>query len=266
MSDKPIIIITGASSGIGEASARLFASRGYRLSLAARRFERLKSLADEIQQRGGEALPVTTDVSNLDEIHNLVEVTLDRFGQIDVLVNNAGFGRLNWLEELNPSEDIEAQVKVNVLAVVQMTRAVLPHMIARRSGHVINMASLASFIATPTYSVYAACKFAVRGFTESLRREVGVHGIKVTGIYPGAVNTEFTQHTGSKRKTGIGTPKALRMDAEHVARAVLSAVQRPRRSIILPWYMRFAILANALFPGVVDRIIEARFVKPEREL
>jgi short-subunit dehydrogenase len=266
MSDQPVILITGASSGIGEASARLFASRGFRLSLAARRFERLKSLADEIRMGGGDALPVRTDVSNLDEIHNLAETTLEHFGRIDVLVNNAGFGRLNWLEDLKPLEEIEAQIEVNLLAVIQMTRQVLPHMIAQRSGHIINMASLASFIATPTYSVYAACKFAVRGFTESLRREVSVHGIKVTGIYPGAVNTEFTQHTGHKRKTGLGTPKALRLDAEQVAQAVLSAVQRPRQAIILPSYMRFVILANALFPGIVDRIIEARFVRPERGL
>jgi uncharacterized protein len=266
MTDQPVILITGASSGIGEACARLLAHQGYRLSLAARRLERLHGLAEELQQGEGGILTVRADVCHLDEIQELVERTLQHFGQIDILLNNAGFGRLNWLEELKPVEDIEAQLKVNVLAVVQMTREVLPHMIARRSGHIINMASLASFIATPTYSVYAASKHAVRGFTESLRREVGVHGIRVTGIYPGAVNTEFTQHTGHKRKTGLGTPKGLRLDAEQVAHSVLSAIRRPRRAVILPGYMRFVILGNALFPGIVDRIIEARFVRPERGL
>jgi len=264
MTNQPVILITGASSGIGAACARLFASHGYRLSLAARRSDRLEALAKEIQQVGGEVLTVTADVSNLDEIYRLLEVTLERFGQIDVLINNAGFGRLNWLEKLNPIEDIEAQLKVNVLAVVQMSRAVLPHMIERRAGHIINMASIASYIATPTYSVYAASKHAVRGFTDSLRREVSVHGIYVTGIYPGAVRTEFSLHTGARRKTGIGTPNAIRMEADDVARAVLSAVQRPRRAIILPWYMRFAIWMNALFPGILDRMIEKRFVRPER--
>jgi uncharacterized protein len=264
MTDQPVILITGASSGIGAACARLFANQGYLLSLAARRSDRLGMLAEEIQPAGAEVLMVTADVSNLDEIYKLVEVTVERFGQIDVLLNNAGFGRLNWLENLNPLEDIEAQLKVNVLAVVQMTRAVIPHMIERQAGHIINMASIASFIATPTYSVYAASKHAVRGFTDSLRREVGVHGIHVTGIYPGAVKTEFSLHTGARRKTGIGTPNALRLEAEDVARAVLSAVQRPRRTIILPWTMRFAVWMNALFPGIVDRMIESRFVKPER--
>lgn len=264
MTDQPVILISGASSGIGAACARLFASHGYRLSLAARRTERLEILAKEIQQVGGEVLTVTADVSNLDEIHRLVEVTLERFGQIDILLNNAGFGRLNWLENLKPLEDIEVQLKVNVLAVVQLTRAVLPHMIERRAGHIINMASIASFIATPTYSVYAASKHAVRGFTDSLRREVGVHGIHVTGIYPGAVRTEFSLHTGARRKTGIGTPNAIRLQADDVAQVVLSAVQRPRRVIIMPWYMRLVIWMNALFPGIIDKMIESRFVRPER--
>lgn len=264
MTDQPVILITGASSGIGEACARLFSRQGYRLSLAARRIERLKALTQEIQENGGEALPVATDVTNLDELQNLVEVTLERFGQIDVLLNNAGFGRLKWLDELGPVEDIEPQIQVNILAVIQMTRLILPHMIERHCGHIVNMGSIASFMATPTYSVYAASKFAVRGFTESLRREVAINGIRVTGIYPGAVKTEFTQHTGSNRKTGIRTPEALRLSADDVARAVFSTVKRPRRALILPWYMRFVIWGNAMFPGIYDWIITKRFVEPER--
>jgi NADP-dependent 3-hydroxy acid dehydrogenase YdfG len=112
---SPVILITGASSGIGAATARLFARHGYRLVLAARRMERLQSLADEIHAQGGQALPVRADVSRLEDIHCLVDTTLQEYGQIDILFNNAGFGRLNWLESLEPHQDIQAQIEVNLL-------------------------------------------------------------------------------------------------------------------------------------------------------
>lgn len=266
MSISPVMLITGASSGIGEATARLFGRQGYRLALAARRLQRLEALADEIQSQGGQALPVAADVSNLADIERLVRSVLDYYGQIDLLFNNAGFGRLDWLENLHPIDDIEAQLRVNLLGTVWTTRAVLPHMVARRKGHIINMASLAGLIATPTYTIYAASKFAVRGFTEALRREVGVYGIQVSGIYPGGVSTEFTQHTGARRKSGITTPAALRLNPEDVARAVLSLARRPRRALILPAPMRAAVWLNTLFPALVDWMIERRFTRLERGL
>ncbi|MCJ7657703.1 MAG: SDR family oxidoreductase, partial [Anaerolineales bacterium] len=199
MSSSPAIIITGASSGIGAATARIFADRGYRVTLAARRLERLEALAQEIKSAGGEALSVATDVTQLNDIRNLVQTTLNEFGQIDVLFNNAGFGRLDWLENLDPVKDIEAQFRVNLLGVILTAQAVVPHMIERCAGHIINMGSIAGLVATPTYTVYSASKFAVRGFTEALRREVGIYGVKVSGIYPGGVATEFSQHTGARR-------------------------------------------------------------------
>jgi NADP-dependent 3-hydroxy acid dehydrogenase YdfG len=258
------MIVTGASSGIGEATARLFASHGYRVVLAARRIERLAALAEDIRLAGGEALPVETDVSHLQEIHRLVQVVLDEYGQIDVLFNNAGFGRLDWFDRLDPLQDIEAMVKVNLLGMMQTARVVLPHMIERGSGHIINMSSIAGFIATPTYTVYAATKYAIRGFTDSLRREVRIWGIHVSGIYPGAVNTEFTEHTGGKRKTGIRTPVRLRLTSEQVAQGVYSLVQRPRRALIQPWMMVPPIWLTVLFPGLSDRIMEWAFVRRER--
>jgi short-subunit dehydrogenase len=265
MSDRPVIIITGASSGIGEAAARLFAREGYRVALGARRVERLIALADEIESNGGEALPMGTDCIRHIDIKNLVAATLDRFGQIDVLLNNAGFGRLGWLEKLDPVNDVEEQIEVNLIGAIQMAQAVLPPMIDRRSGTIVNMASMASYIATPTYSVYAASKFALRGFTEALRREVGVYGIRVIAIYPGGVKTEFSEHTGAKRKTGLTTPAKLKLSPEDVAREVLRAVRNPRRGIIMPWPMRFAAWGNMLFPGLVDWLIERNFTRKERE-
>jgi len=266
MSNQPVILVTGASSGIGEAAARLFAREGYRVSLGARRLERLQTLAQEIEAAGGQSLAVQADLAKLEDIQTLVRSTLDHFGQVDVLLNNAGFGRLKWLEDLNPVDDVQAQLQINLIATILVAREVLPHMIDRRSGHIINMASLGGYVATPTYTVYSASKFGVRGFTEALRREVGVFGIRVSGIYPGSVRTEFKSHTGARRKTGRTTPENLRLDSEEVAQAVLSVVRHPRRELIIPWQMRLSVWMNILFPGIVDRIIENRFTRLERDL
>jgi short-subunit dehydrogenase len=264
MVNPPVILVTGASSGIGEATARLFGQSGYRVALAARRRERLEAVADAIRAEGSQALPVAADLTRLEDIQNLVQTTLDHFGQIDVLFNNAGFGRLNWLEKLDPVKDIEEQLNLNLIALIQTTREVLPSMLAHRSGHIVNMSSIAGLVATPTYSVYAAGKFAVRGFSEALRREVGVFGIRVSVIYPGGVRTEFAEHAGIQRKTRKTTPVSLRLEPEEVARAVLSVVRRPRRGVIIPWPMRFAVWFNLLFPGIGDWIVERRFTRPER--
>lgn len=263
---KPVIIITGASSGIGEATARVFGANGYRVVLAARRLDRLEALKTDIEAKGGAALALETDVSSADGLQTMVDKTLAAYGQIDILFNNAGFGRTKWLEEMDPEKDIAAQIQVNLTGVIQATRAVLPHMIARKSGHIINMCSLAGFVATPTYTVYAATKFGVRGFSDALRREVGVWGIKVSALYPGGVSTEFGSHMQAERKTKIKTPKALLLTGDDVARAILSAARRPVRARILPGISKVGVWFASAFPGFNDWIIERTFTKPERGL
>ncbi len=265
MEKDPVAMVTGASSGIGAATARLFASHGYRTVLAARRFQRLEALAEEIQAAGGQSIAIETDVSQWSSIQALARETLDRFGQVDVLVNNAGLGRIGWLEELDPIEDIAAQIQVNLIGLIQLSHTILPHMIARRQGHIINMISLAGLVATPTYSIYAASKFGVRGFSNALRREVGVWGIQVSAIYPGAVTTEFTEHAGIHRKTGITTPKSLRLSAEEVAQAIYGLVNRPRRSLVIPRKMIWLVWLAQVLPGFADWFIQRRFVFPERK-
>jgi short-subunit dehydrogenase len=264
LSQSPVILITGASSGIGAAVARLFCQRGWCAVLAARRTGRLEELVREIQAVGAEAISVPTDVAEVDQLRQLVQAALDRFGRIDVLFNNAGFGRLDWLENLDLQAGIASQVGVNLTASIQLSGLVLPHMIARHRGIIINMSSLAGWVGTPTYSVYAASKFGMRGFTEALRREVRVYGVKVCGIYPGGVDTEFAEKAHIRRRSGLTTPGWLRLDAEDVARAVWSLALRPRGTLILPRLMTLAVWANSLFPGLVDRISERGFVRRER--
>ncbi len=267
LNPSPVILITGASSGIGEMTARLFAQRGYRVALTARRLERLETVASEIRTAGGDAFPVQSDVSDAVSIEVMVKAVLDHYGQIDVLFNNAGFGRLGWLENLDPVRDIKAQLDTNLLGMIYCSRAVLPHMIHRRKGHIINMSSIAGLVATPTYTIYAASKFGVRGFSQALRREVSIWGVHVSALFPGGVETEFAEKSGStKRKTGIATPKWLRLTPERVAESVYRLARRPRAIAVLPWMMRYSVWLNNMVPGLVDKLIERNFVKPERGL
>lgn len=264
MSTEPVIVVTGASSGFGEATARLFAGKGYRVAMAARRLDRLQTIAGEIRQAGGEALPWQTDVTHLEQVQSLVQGTFQQYGRIDVLFNNAGFGRLKWLEELDPLKDVKAQIDTNLLGMAWMTQAVLPIMMNQRSGHIINMASMAGFLATPTYTIYAATKFAVRGFTEALRREVRIHGIRVSALYPGGADTEFNEIAGIQRTTRIKTPRFMVLSSKQVAEEVWKLVRKPKSTRILPWELRLAAWGNILAPGVFDWVIEKMFVKPER--
>jgi NADP-dependent 3-hydroxy acid dehydrogenase YdfG len=251
-----IVLITGSSSGFGADAARLVAKEGCQVVLAARRIDRLQALKEQIENEGGHTLAVPVDVANYADIHNMVQSVLDIYGHVDILFNNAGFGRLDWLEQLDPARDIETQIDVNLSGVIETTRAVLPHMIERRRGHIINMASVAGWIAAPTFTVYAATKYGVRGFTDALRREVAPLGIKVSGIYPGPAATEFGEHTG--RNIALQDLRGLswiNMTSESVARRVIEVAKHPRRTSIFPWWFRIAIWGNDNTPWLVDGIL-----------
>lgn len=260
--DGRVVIITGASSGFGAAAARLFSKEGCKVVLAARRLERLEELAEEIRAAGGEALPVSTDVTKHDQIQAMVQSTLDEYGRIDVLFNNAGFGRLDWFETLDPYQDIQAQINVNLLGVVWTARAVLPHMYEQGSGQIINMASIGGWAAPPLYTVYSAAKFGVRGFSEALRRESIPLGVEVSTVYPGGSSTEFQKHVGdNEAKKRFTSPQWLKVSPEEVARGVVGLVKRPRRSLFLPWIMQLSVFFNSHFPGISDTI-QARMFAP----
>ena len=159
----------------------------------------------------------------------MVRTVIEIYGRIDILFNNAGFGRLNWLERLEPNRDIETQIQVNLTGLIHVTQAVLPYMLARRSGHIINMSSIAGWLAAPSYTVYAATKYGVRGFTTALRREVAPFGIEVSGIYPGPARTEFGWDA-TDRKKDARRPRWFDLffiPAEDVSQRVLATGQAP---------------------------------------
>ncbi len=262
-----VVFITGASSGFGAEAARQFAAEGSIVILTARRMELLEELARAITAEGGQAYAFRMDVAEQSQIDEAVQTVLDRFGRIDILFNNAGFGRLKWLEALDPVEDIDEQLDVNLRGLIQVTRAVLPSMLARRSGHIINNSSVSGLIGAPLYTLYAATKYGIRGFTEALRREVGPFGIKVSGLYPGPAETEFSQHTGgpSVKKT-LKLPGWTSMSADYVARRTVGLAKHPRRMLIIPWWFRIVVAFDGLFPAVVDWIVELAFTRRHHHL
>ena len=257
-----VVLITGASSGFGKDAAHLFAAEGARVILAARRLDRLQMLANAIHKAGGEAFAVPVDVSQRTEIDLMVRTVIEIYGRIDILFNNAGFGRLNWLEALDPNRDIDTQIQVNLTGQILVTRAVLPYMLRRRSGHIINMSSIAGWLAAPSYTVYAATKYGVRGFTTALRREVAPFGINVSGIYPGPARTEFGWSNSSKKTRS--RPKwfdIFFIPSEDVSHRVLQLAKHPRRTVIIPWWFALIAWGENHFPGIADWIIRTAYTE-----
>jgi short-subunit dehydrogenase len=253
--ENKVVLITGASSGFGEDAALMFAEEGCKVVLAARRIDRLQNLAAKIQDAGGEAIAIPMDIIDAAEVDNMVKATLDLYGHIDILFNNAGIGRVDWFENHSIERDIQTIVQVNLIALMQVTHAALPHMLARGEGHIINMISVAGLTASPLITSYSASKFGARAFTDALRREVAPLGIKVSGIYPGPASTEFGQHVGKNEAyRSVKTVFRFRMTSKYVARRVVDVAKRPRRSLIIPWWFRFVAILDSLFPVVMDWI------------
>lgn len=261
-----VVLITGASSGFGKDAAHLFAGEGAIVVLAARRIERLQMLAEEIHKTGGEALVMPVDIAERADIDLMVRSVIEIYGQIDILFNNAGFGRLDWLEVLNPERDIDLQIQVNLIGLINVTRAVLPHMQKQRSGHIINMSSVAGWLAVPSYTIYAASKFGVRGFTEALRREVAPYGIKVSGIYPGPSRTEFGWQTGSGKRRRPRWFELTYIPADRVAQRVVDLAKRPRRSVIIPAWFIPLVWGETAFKGIADWLIRIFYTNRVRKV
>ena len=224
-----VVVITGASSGLGEATARLLAKRGARLVLGARRLERLEKLAAEIAAAGGEAIAHATDVARRADVEKLIQAAHDKFGRVDVLVNNAGIMPMAAMSKLKVDE-WDRMIDVNIKGVLYGIAAVLPGMRANKGGHIINLSSVAGLrVSAGVGTVYSATKFAVKAISEGLRAEVGREGIRVTTLYPGVVASELMD--GSSDPEAAAGIKAFyqanEIPADSVARAVVYAIEQP---------------------------------------
>lgn len=223
-----VIVITGASSGLGAATARRLSAEGATVVLGARRSDRLQSLTKEFEAKGAKALAVTVDVTDRTQVQKLVDTAVETFGRIDVLINNAGLMPLSTLESLKVDE-WDRMIDVNIKGVLYGIAAALPHMKRQKAGHVINVSSVAGHKVGPTFAVYSATKHAVRALSEGLRMEVKPYNIRTTIISPGAVATELLD--------GISDPEVaaanrayvaqVAVPADSFARAVAFAISQP---------------------------------------
>ena len=223
-----VVVITGASSGLGEATARLLSADGASVVLGARRVDRIQSLADELNAKGGKALAVATDVTHHDQVKKLVDAAVQKFGRIDVMINNAGIMPHSPLERLKIA-DWDRMIDVNIKGVLYGIAAALPHMIQQKAGHIINVSSVAGHKVTPNGAVYCATKHAVRALSEGLRGEVKPYNIRTTIISPGAVATELPDSiTEPDIAAGVSKfYKETAIPADSFARAVAFAMSQP---------------------------------------
>ncbi len=237
--DGTVALITGASSGIGEATARALAAQGAAVALAARRKERLEQLAEEITRNGGRALVIETDVTDKTQAQAAVERTVSKLGRLDTLVNNAGVMLLGPIENA-PLDEWDQMVHLNVLGLLYTAHAALPHLLKaaedspRRVADLVNVSSVAGRVARNGSGVYNTTKFGVGAFSESLRQEVTRRHVRVSVIEPGAVATELVSHMReeARERNRQRFEGVERLEAEDIADAIQYIVTRPRRVAI----------------------------------
>jgi NADP-dependent 3-hydroxy acid dehydrogenase YdfG len=234
-----IIIITGASSGIGKATALKLVSHGYKVVLTARREEKLEDLQTEIEKSGGQALVVTADVTKIDELKNVVEKAIAHFGTVTGLINNAGLMPLSFIEKFK-TEEWNTMVDVNIKGVLNGLAAVLPELIKNKGGNIINISSSAAHNYFPGGAVYCATKSAVKMLSEGLRQELALkYGINVTSIEPGATESELmdtiTDEDVKEKLKGMEGMNILK--AEDIAEAIYYTLSQPKQVNINNMYI-----------------------------
>jgi short-subunit dehydrogenase len=244
-----VIVLTGASRGIGRELALRFAERGAHLVLAARSEDQLLEVARacEALNPGGRAVIVPTDVTDDTQLENLVNTALERLGRIDILVNNAGIIQGGCYADVG-RESIRQTIEVNLLAAMRLTQLVLPHLLERGSGHIVNLSSASEGVAYPYFVAYSATKHAVKGFSDGLRRELAGTGVRVLRVSPGFVATDFTDVVGDTYRR-MGLPV---WPPERVARRTVDAIPTGQSEVFVGQFEALAGKVNALFPGLVD--------------
>ena len=223
---QKVVVITGASSGIGEATARLLAKNGAKVVLGARRTDRLEALVKDIHADGGIAEYLALDVTQRSQMEEVAQFTLSKFGRLDVLINNAGVMPLSTLDRLKV-EEWDRMIDVNIKGVLYGIAAVLPIMKAQKSGQIINLSSIGGHAVYPTAAVYCATKFAVGAISEGLRQEVG-GDIRVTVISPGTTESELADSISDEAaKKGMQEFRRISIPATAIARSILFAISQP---------------------------------------
>lgn len=227
--DGKVVIITGATSGIGEATAKLLAKNGATVVITGRRKDRLDKIAQEIEQSGGKVLSIDTDVTKRESVEQMVNKVIKEYGRVDILFNNAGVMLLGPVVEADLT-DWQRMIDTNLYGLLFCTNAVLPQMVKQKSGHIVQTSSVAGRTARKGSAVYNATKWAVNGFTEGLRQELLQYNIRTTLIEPGMVATELRDHITheiTKKDINAVADSIRQLQSEDIARAVLYAVSQP---------------------------------------
>ena len=250
MSGK-IAVVTGASSGIGEATARALAARGASVVLAARAEEKLAFVARDIQAAGGRSLVVGTDVADRGSVERMIERAVGEFGAVDVLVNNAGVGLSGRVADLRP-EDLRYVFDVNLLGPLHCVQEALPHM--PRGGRIVNVSSVVGKRAIPKVGGYCATKFALNALSDALRVEVADKGITVTSVYPGTTRTAFRDNSRRTKSEKRGwRPKGV--SPEKVAEKIAQAAEKGGRDVYVTPTDRLFVAGTTLAPGLTDLVL-----------
>lgn len=251
------VVITGASSGIGRQAAIEFAREGANVVVVARRQQRLQQVKDELKRFGVSTLACRCDVSDRSQVNRMHDAVFEAFDSVDILVNNAGFAIYGPVSELTVDE-IESQMATNYLGTVYCTKHFLPGMLERRSGHIVNVASVAASFGLPGIASYCASKFAMLGFSEGLKHELKGTGVGITVVSPIMVRTDFFDHPSFARMPKY-SPWSL--SSKTVAHAILRAANSPRLEIIVPSIVRGAVWGKHTFPFIINPIMGSAFQK-----
>lgn len=247
------IVITGASSGIGEKVALMVAELGARPILLARSKDKLAEICKKINQKtSANCIYFQLDVSDFEQVKVVFRKIHQEVDYIDILLNNAGFGVFDSFHEAN-FEDIEKMFEVNVLGLMACTKEVLPLMIERNTGYIINIASQAGKLATPKSSGYAATKHAVLGFTNSLRMELAKTNIFVSAVNPGPIETNFF-NAADKSGNYVKNVKKFMLKSDYVAEKIIQLMIRPKRELNLPRWMNMGSVLYNLFPNIAEKL------------
>ena len=263
MAEARVIAITGASAGIGRATALRMAREGCAIAACARRADRLDTLAGEIGAAGGQALTIVADVTSEQEMARFVERTMERFGRLDVMMCNAGFGIYGAIDDIS-ADQMRKLMDVNYFGTFYAARAALPVFRKQRRGHIVIVSSIVGKRGVPYMGAYSATKFAQVGLAECLRSELAGSDIHVSVVCPVSTPTEFVEvmirETGGDISQSLGPKQA----AEEVAEAVARAIDRPVAEVYPYFTSRGLVLLNAIAPGFTDRFVQKFGRKPVR--
>ena len=250
------VLITGASSGIGKATAIEFAKLGANVILVARSKEKLEQTKDQLKKFNVKTLTCICDVSNKENVAEMSKAVFEKFSSVDILVNNAGFAIYDSVTELS-IEDIESQMNTNYFGMVYCIKTFLPPMLYKKSGHIVNVASLAASFGLPGIAPYCASKFAMLGFSEGLKHELKDTGVGLTVVSPIMVRTEFFDHPSFEKMPKQYSPVSL--DPKTVAKAILRAANSSRLEITVPFVARIAVWLKHTLPFFINPILGKSF-------